>query len=101
MASFGAPGGCVQQGHESRAEADHCIRVGPSLGWLSEELPGVPEQQWGDWEGILLRHIQKSGGVSLLLNTTVGRSCSVSFLSGILFSFLELNYIFWRVAIVK
>lgn len=35
MASFGAPGGCVQQGHESQAEADHCIRVGPSLGWLS------------------------------------------------------------------
>lgn len=64
-------------------------------------MPGVPEQQWADWEGILSRHVPKSGVVSLLLNTTVGRSCSVCLLSGILFRFLELNYIFWRVAIVK
>lgn len=40
MASLGAPGGCAQQGHESRAEEDHCIRVAPSLGGLARSCQG-------------------------------------------------------------
>lgn len=72
MASLGAPGGCAQQGRESRAEADHCIRAGPSLGWLSQQLPGLPEQQWGAWGGSF-RDVCK-GVVEFLhsQNTTVG-----------------------------
>lgn len=47
MASLGAPGGCAQQGHESQAEADHCIRVGPSLGGLARTARGSRAAEGG------------------------------------------------------
>lgn len=47
MASLGAPGGCAQQGRESQAEEDHCIRVAPSLGGLARSCQGFQSSSGG------------------------------------------------------
>lgn len=89
MASLGAPGGCAQQGHESRAEEDHCIRVAPSLGDLARSCQGFQSSSAGLGGHSLKKRAVREWWSLYSWNTTAG--CRVPFLSGILFGLWEPN----------
>lgn len=99
MASLGAPGGCAQQGRESQAEEDHCIRVAPSLGGLARSCQGFQSSSGGLGGHSLKKHAVRVVESLYSRNTTAG--CRVPFLSGIPFRLWEPNSSFFLVAIVK
>lgn len=68
MASFGAPGGCAQQGRVRQAETGHSTqRAKPWVAKLGVAI--VPERQWGLGKD-LLRYVYRSGRGCLLSGNT-------------------------------
>lgn len=65
MAFLGAPGGCAQQGLRARLRQATASEWAEPWG-LSEEMPGVPEQQRGVWAGLRSGDVvSERDGVSL------------------------------------
>lgn len=102
MAFLGAPGGCAQQGHQSQAEADHCIIVGPSLGGLARSCQGFQSSSGGSGRGFDEEMWCKEWWSLFIPRTAQWRRCYAPSLFGVFFQALEPNHILlFLVAVVQ